>query len=242
MAGWGSLTSQGWGDTQLFASLLPFTAGLGMMGSRIVCGFTGQPPSLRDRAGDLGSPRRRSGRWPRTVAGQWLGPGSSSPSSAEADVEAAARAAAAAARRLGGAQPSPGCAGRGGGGSRSRRRRREASVQPARARRRGHGRRSDRERLAGAGERGEAGVPGRPPERLQRVCNPRDAGYQVAPQDLQVRGPSRTFGPAGAPRSPAPSGARLWGGAFNPPGFGLGLERISSPGIREGKDKPHLPA
>lgn len=60
-------------------------------------------------------------------------------------------------------------------------------MQPAGARRRGHGRRSDRERLAGAGERGEAGAPGPPRERLQRVRNPREAENQVAPA-----------GPAGA--------------------------------------------
>lgn len=85
-----------------------------MMGSGIVCRFTGQFPSLGDSAGGLGSPGGRDGRRPRAAAEQWLGPGSSSLSSAEADVEAAARAAAAAAaRRLGGARPSLRCAGPG---------------------------------------------------------------------------------------------------------------------------------
>lgn len=53
-------------------------------------------------------------------------------------------------------------------------------------------------------------------------ATPERPGTRWPPQDLQVRDPSRTFRPAGAPRSPAPSGARLWGGAFSPPGFGLG--------------------
>lgn len=81
---------------------------------------------------------------------------------------------------------------------------------------------------------------------LRSCCSgsatPERPGTRWPPQNLQVRGPSRTSGPMGAPRSPAPSGARLRGGASSPPGFGLGLERLSSPGIRDEKDKPHLPA
>lgn len=174
---------------------------------------------------------------PATV-GQWLGPGSSSPSSAEADVEAAARAAA------------------GGGGAEARRcpalsGLRGAGVAAVTGAGGGEGRRlCSRPMHAGGdmdGDRTESDWQGlvsevRPGLRvgLRSRCSgsPSSAspGSRWPRQDLQVHGPSRTFGPAGAPRSPAPSGARLWGGAFRSPAFGLGLERPRSPGIREGKE------
>lgn len=168
-----------------------------------------------------------------------VGAGSSSLSSAEADVEAAARAVA------------------GGGGAEARRCRalsglRGVGVAAAATRAGGGEGRRPCSLFAQAGgdmdgDRTESDWQGlvsevRPGLRvgLWSGCSgfpsPARAGSRWPQQDLQVHGPSRTFRPAGAPRSPAPSGARLWGGAFRSPVFGLGLERLRSPGIREGKE------
>lgn len=67
--------------------------------------------------------------------------------------------------------------------------------------------------------------------------SPASPGSRWPRQDLQVHGPPRTFGACGG----AAVARTIWcqalgGGACRSPVFGLGLERLRSPGIREGKE------
>jgi hypothetical protein len=242
MAGWRSLASRPGDDTHLFASLPPSPQAWECWSLGLCDGSHAESlPSLGDTAGGLGSPGCRGWHRPRATVGQWLGPGSSSPSSAEADVEAAARAAAggggAEARRflalsgLRGAGVAAAAAATGAGGGEGRR----LCSPPAHA---GGDMDGDRTESDWQGLVSEV----RPGLRIgllsrcSRSPSPVSPGSRWPRQDLQVHGPPLTFGPAGEPRSPAPSGARLWGGAFRSPAFGLGLERLRSPGIREGKE------
>lgn len=219
----------------------PPAMGRGHPGSGGTCGRGPEVPSPRGRRGPAGRAARAGlglrpgGRAPpplprrRLTWSQERGRGAAArrrgPSRGRAGPVAATATAAAAARRE--AQAEEEAAEEGGGGRRPRGR-----PAPAGG---GHDQRPHRERLAGAGERGEAEAPA---GGMRRAPGGRaGAGTQPA---AAARCPPRpppgapflpTSRAARAPRSPAPSGASLWGGAF-PPARGSGGQGA----------KPHLPS